>query len=71
VTFPVVIWPIFLMGEPLHYRGQCQSTGCVHCSRCGLGPQSTLTYRYHAGRTDELPSYENGLLCPRCASGLS
>jgi len=58
---------IYPMGNPLHFIGECKGTACAHCSRCGLGPQVRLTYRYSAGSTAELPSYTNGL-CPTCAS---
>jgi hypothetical protein len=66
----LVIYPanvVLPMGDPLHYPGQCPTTGCMHCSGCGLGPQYTLTYRYRPGTTASSPAYEAGL-CPRCAS---
>ena len=59
-----------VFGKPLHYVGQCERTACVHCSRCGLGPQDRLTYRYVAGSTGSLLRYEIGL-CPNCAIGWS
>jgi hypothetical protein len=61
---------------PLHPEGSgvC-NTGCMHCSQCGLGPQTCLTYRYVTDRAVDdsglLDSYVSTLsagLCPRCAS---
>ena len=58
------------LGQPLHRAHECRRTGCVHCSRCGLGPQISLTY-FYASHTTNPPStsrvIENGL-CPQCAS---
>jgi len=63
---------------PLHHEGAgiC-GTGCMHCSQCGLGPQTCLTYKNVTDRTVDasgmpyLNSYVSTLsagLCPRCAS---
>ena len=41
---------VFVRGPLYHEGAGVCLTGCVHCSSCGLGPQSYLTYRYVADR---------------------
>jgi hypothetical protein len=68
-----------VFGQPLHlhYAGACQTTACTHCSSCGLGPQSCLTYRYVTDQTVDadglhyLGSYMKTLtpgLCAGCSA---
>ena len=38
-----------------HHSWECRFTGCQHCSRCGLGPQYSLTF-----------TGTGSGLCPQC-----
>lgn len=60
------------LGQPLHHFGgsHCQTSGCRHCARCGLGPQPTLYFSWTSGNTNFPPGYTEGPgLCWRCFSG--
>jgi hypothetical protein len=62
------------MSEPLHYRGQCKTTGCFHCSECGFGPLTSVVNRPRTTRDDAGYSFVTttsmASLCQSCA-GLS
>jgi len=57
----------------LHHEGSgiC-GTGCLHCSSCGLGPQTYLTYKYVADQANGSGGYYvstlSAGLCPSCAA---
>ncbi len=58
------LWP---MEESLHGAGPDCGTACIHCQRCGLGPQRVLYYHYPTSAANDLIQDGARGLCGRCA----